>query len=66
MRLLERDAGAATLELTREEFRILTQALNEICHGPDAIEDWEFHPRIGVQRAEAKALLDELSSAFPW
>jgi hypothetical protein len=65
MRLLQTDATAVTLELTRDEVRTLGQALNEVCHGLDAIEDWEFRTRMGVQRNEAKALLDELGSVFP-
>lgn len=62
MRLLQTDATAVTLELTHDEVRILSQALNEVCHGPEAIEDREFHTRIGAQRNEAKELLDELAS----
>lgn len=28
-------------------------ALNEVLHGPDAIEDWEFQTRMGITREEA-------------
>ncbi len=50
------------IEVSTAELRILSNALNEVCHGPNAIEDWEFHARIGARRDEATALLDELGS----
>jgi hypothetical protein len=60
------------MTLSAEDVRIAHQALNEILHGPDAIEDWEFHSRIGVDRAQAIAVLgklekiyDELNGATP-
>lgn len=34
----------------------LANALNEILNGPEAIEDWEFQTRVGVNRDEAKRL----------
>ena len=49
-----------TLQLTGGELLAIRNALNEICHGPDAIEDWEFEARMGVTREEAKNLLDAL------
>jgi hypothetical protein len=39
----------------------LNNALNEVLHGPDAIEEWEFATRMGVTREGAKALL----ASFP-
>jgi hypothetical protein len=51
--------------LTTTDLRVLTQALNEVLHGPQAIEDWEFHTRIGVTRDEAKALLTRLGEGLP-
>ena len=47
--------------LPEEDRLILVNALNEILHGPDAIEEWEFHSRIGVDRAEALGLLRRIS-----
>jgi len=49
-----------TLEFTRDELVAITNALNEVCHGPDAIEEWEFSTRMGATRDEAKALLSSL------
>lgn len=46
-----------TVQLTLKELLLLANALNEILNGPDAIEDWEFSTRLGVESAEAKQLL---------
>jgi hypothetical protein len=48
------------LELDGAELDTLRQALNEVLHGPDAIREWEFSLRMGVEREEAKALLSAL------
>jgi hypothetical protein len=58
--VLESDDAKVTVELTRDELRIVTNALNEICNGPDAIEEWEFHTRIGAESSEAVRLLAEV------
>jgi hypothetical protein len=44
-------------ELSREELVIINNALNEVLHGPDAIEEWEFHTRMGVTKDEGERLL---------
>ena len=49
-----------TIELSKSELMIVSNAINEIYHGPDAIEDWEFNLRVGAPRIEAEALLDRL------
>jgi hypothetical protein len=49
-----------TVELTRDELVAINSALNEVLHGPDAIEEREFSTRRGVTRREAKDLLAEL------
>lgn len=64
MRILQVEPSGATVELTRNELLTLNQALNEICDGPDAIEPWEFHARMGVKRDEATALLAEFGSVL--
>ena len=46
--------------LTQDKAIILAQALNEICNGPDAIEDFEFHARMGATKDEVIKLADEL------
>ena len=52
------------MELPREDIRVLHQALNEVLHGPEAIEDWEFQTRIGVTRGEAAALLKRIADGW--
>ena len=64
MRIIETPGGEPTIALEREELRVLRQALNEVCNGPDAIEAWEFHPRMGVEKREGIALLDQVASAY--
>ena len=60
MRTVERHNDSVVIELTREDLAILANAVNEICNGPEAIEEREFRTRIGVSRQEAVALLDAL------
>ena len=62
MRVVRAGETDATIELTKEELRVLHQALNEICHGPDAIDGSEFHTRMGVRRDEAQTLLAALGA----
>lgn len=61
MDVVERREEAVVIELTKAELLIVSSAINEISHRPDAIDDWEFHTRIGGSRAEAQALLAVLS-----
>src|SRR6185437_5970466 len=63
MRIIETESGRS-VSLEQEALRVLHQALNEVCNGPDAIEAWEFPPRIGVERDEALALLKAVGSAY--
>jgi hypothetical protein len=60
MRTIEQAPGMTTLQLTDRELVAVSNALNEVCHGPDAIDDREFHARMGVEPSEAKALLHDL------
>jgi len=55
-------SGERDTALGEAERLILVNALNEILHGPDAIEEWEFPSRIGVDRSEALDLFRRLSS----
>jgi hypothetical protein len=54
------------MDFTRDELLWISNALNEVIGGPEAIEDWEFHSRIGGNRDEVEALLrrvhDEVSA----
>jgi hypothetical protein len=60
VRVVMQNGSTITVELTKDELVAVANALNEVCHGPSAIEDWEFHTRMGVDRDEAKALLAAL------
>jgi hypothetical protein len=51
-------------KLDTEELLIINNALNEVCHGPGAIPDWEFETRIGVDRAAAKRVLRRIQEAL--
>ena len=56
--------GPVRADLTRSDLVLINNALNEVLHGPDAIDEAEFHTRIGATRAEAERLLDEVSRAI--
>ena len=60
VKVIAREASQATVELTRDKLYTLNNALNEVCHGPSAIEGWEFQTRMSVECSEAEALLDEI------
>lgn len=51
------------IELTADDLLAISNALNEVCHGPDAIADWEFQTRIGVNREAAKLTLGRITAA---
>lgn len=46
--------------ITTQGYYLLNQALNEICSGPEAIPEWEFHSRVGVDKAVAYEVLNSL------
>jgi hypothetical protein len=64
MRVIEKNRDVAAIELTEHELTILSNAINEVCNGPEAIDDWEFGARIGASRQEAEALLEALHGVF--
>jgi hypothetical protein len=45
------------LNLTRAELLLLAGSVNEAI---EAVEDWEFSTRLGADKADARALSDEL------
>ena len=59
-----RMTDATRAELSREDLRVLHQALNEVLHGPEAIERWEFDTRMGTTREEALALLHRVEDIY--
>lgn len=48
------------MDFSRDELVWINNALAEVIGGPDAIEDWEFHTRIGGDRDEVRALLQRV------
>jgi hypothetical protein len=62
--VISTDNQEVTLRLQRDELVAVNNALNEVLNGPDSIEDWEFHTRMGVEPDEARALLAAVSTAF--
>jgi hypothetical protein len=50
------------IEATREDVRILSQALNELCNGV-RIAEWEFNSRMGATKDEVRAILNTLTPA---
>lgn len=61
MELIETSAASTVIALTADELSTVQNALNEILHGPEAIEEWEFSTRVGATREEATKLLDALA-----
>jgi hypothetical protein len=42
--------------------RRISNALNEVLHGPEAIPEWEFQSRIGGEKLAVEALLTKVSN----
>jgi hypothetical protein len=58
-------ADHITIELTPDDLLAINNALNEVCHGANAIPDWEFQTLIGVQRSEAQVTLRKITALLP-
>ncbi len=58
-RSLVRGSDEIAIAVTREELRLINNALNEVCNGI-AIEEWEFATRLGVGLDEARAVLEHV------
>ena len=52
------------LHLSEDELLVINNSINEVLHGPDAIEDWEFQTRIGVERQSAEQVLEKIKAAI--
>jgi hypothetical protein len=61
---VESQPNAALVELTTSELVLLSNALNEVLHGPASIEDPEFHTRTGATRDEGMTLVRALGRAI--
>ncbi len=57
-------ADGASVQLSSLELILLANAVNEVLNGPDAIEEWEFHTRLGVYRDTALDLQRKLSETI--
>jgi hypothetical protein len=53
-----------TVEMTADDLVAINNALNEVCHGPDAIPEWEFETRMGLDRATAEQTLGRIKIAL--
>lgn len=62
MRVMEKRDGRIVVELRGNELEILTNALNEVCHGLDV---WDFPIRMGAEKSEVLKLLHQIQSALP-
>jgi hypothetical protein len=49
------------MDFNRDELLWINGALNEVLNGPEAIEEWEFHTRMGGDRDQVRALLRKVS-----
>ncbi|MBD3781853.1 MAG: hypothetical protein IE926_02685 [Micrococcales bacterium] len=50
------------MDFDRDELLWVNNALNEVLHGPDAIEEWEFHARMGGDPDQVQALLRRVNA----
>ena len=59
MDLLNHDPDDVTLRMSREEARVIHQALNEILNGY-GLDEQDFPTRMGTTRGAAQVMLKEL------
>ena len=60
MRTLNASSGETTIVVNRDELRLISNALNEVCN---ALDVQEFSTRLGADLEAARALLKEFVSA---
>jgi hypothetical protein len=61
MRVRDESAQQVLVELSWDELILLKAAINETLN---AIEEWEFHTRVGATRQQAGALLQQLHEVY--
>lgn len=61
MNIIKINKDKITIDLSKDELGVLSNALNEVCNG---IEVWEFDTRIGVEIENARILLESLNLAY--
>lgn len=49
------------LEISKNELKVLINALNEVCN---SIEEWEFETRMGIYIEDATTMLEYLISIY--
>lgn len=49
------------MEFSRDELLWINNALAEVLGGPEAIEEWEFHTRIGADRDAVRSLQQKVN-----
>ena len=54
-------SDAANVEVSRNELVIISNALNEVCHGLDV---WDFETRMGAEKADVLKLLHRVSEVL--
>ncbi len=59
MDVIRSEKGRATISLSEQEAITLVNAINE---AREAVEDWEFQTRVGVEPEEADALRKALKA----
>jgi hypothetical protein len=64
MKIKQINSAKSVLEISKMEITLLSNALNEICNGPSAIEAWEFPIRTGYEKKEAESLLKQFGAAI--
>jgi hypothetical protein len=47
--------------LDEDDLVLLSNALNEILNGPDAIDEWEFQTRTGIETGRARQALQKIT-----
>lgn len=52
------------MDFNRDELVWVNNALTEVLSGPEAIEEWEFHTRIGASRNDVESLLRKVRDAI--
>lgn len=54
-----KETGEIVLRLSSREIRVVTSAMNEICHGASLPKE-EFPSRVGATKEEVVAMLDKI------
>lgn len=52
------------INFSLDELETLSNILNEVMNGPEAIDDNEFHSRLGVTKQDAEKLAKKIREYF--